>query len=182
MPQPAKAQRARAPAQLMGRARTQCERGAAVCTDQAPFGVCAAELNYELCMRVEATDPHDMCGYGEGAHLLLWLRCFLQPDGVFTWLQRWITTGASRDWRPCPYSCAAEVPPSCYTRAGENGKSPNSGAAAAPAAWQPSANACDVPRDRGAHPGGPCVFTSGRMIPPSYSRLGRRKTTTCDVT
>ena len=120
-----------------------------MCTDQTQFGVCAAVLNYELCMRVEATDPHDMCGYGEGAHLLLWLRCFLQPDGVFTWLQRWITTGAGRDWRPCPYSCAAEVPPSCYTRAGENGKSPNSGAAAAPAAWQPSANACDVPRDRG---------------------------------
>ena len=105
-----------------------------MCTDQTQFGVCAAELNYELCMRVEANRPQELCGYGEGAHLLLWLRCFQQPDGVFTRLQSKITMGAGRDWRPRPYSCAAAVPPSCDTRAGKRRKSPNSGAAAAPAA------------------------------------------------
>ena len=72
MPQPAKAQRARAPAQLMGRARIQCERGAAVCTDQLPVGVRAAELNYVLRMRLEANDPQELGSVDHCTYLLLW--------------------------------------------------------------------------------------------------------------
>ena len=80
-----------------------------MCTDQLPVGVCAAELNHVLRMRAEATDPHEMCGYGHDAYLLLWFSCFLQPEAAFTQPQGKITTGAGRDWRPCPYSCAADL-------------------------------------------------------------------------
>ena len=108
-----------------------------MCTDQLPVGVCAAELNYVLRMRLEANDPHVLGSVDHRKYLLLWPQCFFQPKSAFTQQSGRITTGTGRDRRPCPYPCAAAVPLSCDTRAGEKGKSPNSGAAAAPAAWQP---------------------------------------------
>ena len=93
-----------------------------MCTDQLPVGVCAAELNYVLRMRLEANDPQELGSVDHCTYLLLWPRCFFQAESAFTRHESRITTGAGRDWRPCPYPCTAAVPLSCDTRAGEKGK------------------------------------------------------------
>jgi len=79
-PQPAKAQRARAPAQLKGNAHAQRERGAAGGRANLPVGVCAAELNHLPRMRLEATRPREFGSDARRTQCFLWPRCYAQPS------------------------------------------------------------------------------------------------------
>ena len=72
-PQPAKAQRARAPAQLKGNAHAHSVNEAPLgAKTNLPVGVCAAELNHLPRMRLEATRPHEL---GSDDRRTQWFLC-----------------------------------------------------------------------------------------------------------